>query len=345
MTPALLAISIMTFWAFSLAHPALGWTSAGPPRFAAAAGGLWLLLNFFAWMVPKWRTHIITTRGPLLGFGFAFAAALVSAGVDAFTVGAGGAALLFVWRAAVLALPFALALKRRLKPYPHSTDLVVAAFAWLLPLVPGFGGAWFTSGEGTAGLFGIGTGGRFEIGPGRLIGLGLLATYFYGARPWTAAALDWKVRQGDAAIALRMGALAALGAALGHAGATAAGIGQAGPSVQLPAGMSFWSFALFGLTLAPAAEELTFRAVLQAGVAKMLPKGVAARWRPWTGAAVAAALHALFGSFGLSAGAAAGLALGLSLAYPQVNRLLPALLAHVAAWALLYGASAAMTAI
>jgi len=46
-------------------------------------------------------------------------------------------------------------------------------------------------------------------------------------------------------------------------------------------------------------------------------------------------LHAAAGSFGLSTGAAFGLSLGIALVYIRTNRLLPAILAHGAAWAIL----------
>ncbi len=335
---ALVAIIILLIWGAVLAIPAFGWSVHDVPRWAAALFGLWLLLNFYAWMAPTWRTQIVTARGPLLGFGFAFAGALISSVADAFAVGIASALLLFLWRAILLSLPFALALNRRLRPYPHWSDFGVLLFAWLLPLVPGFDGSWFVlEGVGRVGLFAVGFGGdALHLGPGRLLGLALISTYFYGARAWTAAPLDWMLREKDAIFAVRMTVLGTVGAIVAHYTLDWVGLGAQSSWIQMPQSSAGWAFVAFGLILAPVAEELTFRGILQSGISKVAPRSLLA-WKhsALATAALVAVLHAAAGSFGLSTGAAFGLSLGIALVYIRTNRLLPAILAHGAAWAIL----------
>ena len=323
--------ALALLWALAL----FGWEeqmekAAAVHRALAAAATLWFLLNVYLWMAPSWRLSATARRGPLLGFGFAFAAAFVSTLVDGAGRGLVGGIGLFVWRLSLLAAPFALPFRIGRNPQPHPLDALVLAYALLLPHLPGLSGAWWRTPG--AGLFlGMDAGG---IGAGHLAGAALLATYFYGVRPWSAAPLDGVLRQGDP---LRAAAGAAAAAALAAACGAASG---SGVLVEPPAGLGeYLAWLLVGAGLASFLEELAVRGLLLPGLARWL------HWRSSKGGravlvGAAALLHAALGSYGLSAPAAFGLSLGLGAVNYKTPRLLPAFLAHAAALAAL-GALAA----
>lgn len=328
--PALAAFSALLLWAAVLFSPALQSAAAPPARALQVAASLWHLLSFYLWYVPAWRRHVIERRGPLLGVGFAFGAAFVSTLADASASWRWSLVALFFWRLAVYLVPFVPPLVRRLPPRPHPVDGAVVVLALLLSRIPGFDGAWFAwEGAHPGGLLGGG------IGPGSLGAPALLATYFYGVRPWTGAPLDLKARPGDG----RSAALAVLLAvAGGAAGLLVAGI----PPEGAPAGG--WELAgwlLLGLGLSALFEELAFRGIFQAGLSKMLLSGrtgLKAAAARLCAALAAAALHGVYGPFGMPRLAGFGFSLGIGWVFAVSNRYFPAALAHglglVASWAL-----------
>lgn len=308
----------------------LGWKEHFEPaaqvsRVLLSAATLWFLLNVSLWMVPSWRLSATARRGPLLGFGFAFAAALVSSLVDGTGRGVAAGAGLLLWRLALLSAPFALPFRIGRRPQPHSLDALVLAYALFLPHLPGFAGVWWTT-PGAGRFLGIDAGG---IGPGHLAGAALLTTYFYGVRPWSAAPLDGVLRPGDPA---RVAAGAAVATVLAAAlGAAFEGGAPAGPASGL---QEYLAWLLPGAGLAIFVEELALRGILFPGVPRWLG------WKSSTGrrallVAAVALLHAALGSYGLSAPAAFGLSLGIGAVNQKSPRLLPAYLAHVAALAAL----------
>ena len=267
--PQAAAVGLLLLWASLLLVPR-GWQINAPTlvgRVALGAVLLWFFLNFIFWFVPSWRASAVERRGPLLGFGFAFAAALISAVVDGVHGGVGVGAGAFFVRLGWLSLPFLLPFLVRPSPYPHLIDLGVALYALLLPYLPGFGGEWMHLPAATAaGFFGRAAGSA-TLGPGHLASIALLSTYFCGARPWTAAPLDWRPRPGDGRHALRCGAWAALGAFLGILIAVLLGGGEATPAPaagRVPA-------LVFGVTVASLFEGMVFCALLQAGFPRWLP--------------------------------------------------------------------------
>lgn len=296
-------------------------------RALLAAGTLWFLLSAYLWMAPSWRRSSIERRGPLLGFGFAFAAAFVSALIDGVDRGGLFGAALFFWRLALLGAPFALPFRIGKRPYPHLLDAVVLVYAVLLPHLPGFGGLWWRIPQGGL-ILGMSAGG---IGPGHLAAAGLLTTYFYGVRTWTAAPLDGLLRKGDIG---RAAGGAVLGLALAAAGASVLGTG---------AWLEPWSdrqaylaWLLVGAGYAAFFEELAVRGLLLAGLPHWLPKGALRS----TGARLLLVLgvalcHAALGSFGLGRAGAFGLSVGIGAVSMKAPRLLPAYLAHAVALAVI----------
>lgn len=334
--PAYAGVSILAIWAIALVIPDFFRPPAGgAPGPAWIIASLWFLLNFIAWMVPGWRERIVERRGPLLGFGYAFAAALVSAAADAFQVGAGKGAILFAVRLALLALPFILPHAMALGRYPHPLDLAVLAFAVMLPRLPVFDGLWIgLEGAGFAGFFGPSPGG---IGPGHLAGMALVTTYFYGVRAWTGAPLDWRLRPGDLRAAVENALLGALGAWIGFGLLRlTAPAGASAPLALNPAGGLLSAGILVGLTLAPLFEELVARGIVQAALAHWLPKGGRSPLRRQASLAAAVAggvlAHAALGFYGLPVSAGAGLSLGIGIGFVRKKRFLPAALGHAAAW-------------
>ena len=329
--PAAAAWGLMLLWAILLLTPQ-GWRLTAPAwagRLLQGAALLWFLLNFTLWLVPEWRRSVVRNRGPLLGLGFAFAAALVGAAVDGVVAGrfasaAGAFALRLLW----LSLPFVLPFLLR-SPYPHPADLLVLAYALALPHLPGFGGSWLARpGAPAGGFFGAFGTGAAAAGAGHLSAMALVATYFCGARPWTGAALDWTVRPGDLRHTARIAAWAAAGACIALAGTRVlAGAPGAGSPVTSAAGAAL----LFGMTVAALFESFAFHAVLQAGLTRLLPRRISARARraaDLLAPLAAAAIHAWIGLFGLAGAPGFGFALGLAYACRGVARLFPVAIGH-----------------
>lgn len=335
--PQAAAAGLLILWAGLLIFGRAQINAATPVgRAASGAALLWFLLNFIFWFVPSWRASGVERRGPLLGFGFAFAAALISAVVDGAHGGIGVGVSAFFARLVWLGLPFLLPFVVRPSPYPHLIDLGVALYALLLPHLPGFGGEWMRLAAAPAsGFFGRAAEGA-AVGAGHLAAVALVSTYFCGARPWTAAPLDWRLRPGDAKHALRCGAWAALAALLGWGVAALVAGGEASHPIDVrEAGGA--AALLFGVTVGSLFEGMFFCALLQSGIPRWLPKPAAQRFTKGSlsvvAALLAAFLHAWVGVYGLPPLAGAGFALGLALAYRGVNRMLPAVLGHAAALA------------
>lgn len=260
----------------------------------------------------------------MLGIGFAFGAAVVGTVADAPGSSAWSVLGLLVWRLAVYALPFIPPLTWRLPPRPHLADGAVVLLALLLPRLPGFQGIWFTvPGEHPGGLLFGG------LGPGSLGAPALLATYFYGARFWTAAPLDLRARSGDGRSALG-GFLLATAAAW-----VATFLGDSARPLATPAGLeTAWArlyWAVAGIGLAALFEELVFRGLIQAGIRKVWPRGRAG-WTAGVAAATAAlagaALHAIYGPFGMTRPVGFGVSLAIGAVFARSNRYFPAAAAH-----------------
>lgn len=353
-TPALVG-ALLLIWILALLSGG-SWRDQGGwvGSLVLLAGSSWFLLNIYAWWVPEWRQSIVQRRGPLLGLGYAFAAALLSAIVDAFFDGIGRGVALFFLRLVLLLIPFIAPFTVKTTPYPHRVDLAVLVYATVLPWLPGMDGTWFEFGLNPyPGLFfGEGT---LSIGPGVLVAWGLIATYFYGARTWTGAPLDLKIRRGDAKHALRTAGMALLGWAIVQAvtvvwqaavnqgpftwmqaleGVAVQGSGDGDPGHIL----ALW---VVGLAAAIPLEALVVRSVFQAGINHWVPVSwgqKAPKALSSAAAVVAAAVHALLGVYAVGRGAAAfGFALGLAWAFRRSKRFLPAYLGQAIAFALLVG--------
>lgn len=299
------------------------------------------MANFYLWMVPSWRQSVVERRGPLLGFGFAFAAAAMSAIVDALTYGTWTGVGLFLLRFLVVGIPFLLPHLIALSPYPHRVDVAVILGALLLPILPGFSGTWarfagvvepgFLSSSATVSPAGA------AIGPGHLLAFGLVTTYFYGVRFWTAAPLDWRLRSGDVkSIAKGIGA-AIVGALIGRL------VGQQGWFFDFGPALGSFESVFLWLLLGPVTvsvfEELVFRGLIQAGIPRWIPKGWASspgKAVPFVAAIIAAALHGAIGFWGLSFWPAFGFSLGIGLTFATRIRFLPTVLAHGIALTVLF---------
>lgn len=317
------ACGALILWAAALLLPQGEAVPFSFARLLQAAAVIWHLLSFYLWLVPRWRRLVIERRGPLLGVGFAFGAAFVSSIADASGMSPLALVGLFLWRLFVYVLPFVPPLAWRLPLAPHPVDGAVTLLALFLPRLPGFDGAWFNWFEANQG--GLLQGG---LGPGSLGGPALLATYFYGVRPWTAAPLDLKPRPGDG-----RAALAAL--FLGSLAAWAAGFfdeleaGRAALEATSPTLIRL-RWLLLGAGLSALAEELAFRGIVQAGLSKAFSRG-SGRWRALRRlgfALFAAALHAAYGPFGMTAVQGLGLSLAIGLMFARTPRYFPAVLAH-----------------
>lgn len=313
-------------WAAAL----LGWKEQFEPiaqvnRTLLAAATLWFLLNVALWMAPSWRLSATARRGPLLGFGFACAAALLSALVDGIARGPASGAGLFFWRFALLAAPFGMPFRIGRRPQPHPLDALVLAYALLLPHLPGFDALWWRM-PGAGRILGMSAGG---LGPGHLAGAALLATYFYGVRPWSGAPLDGLLRRGDLARSAA-GAAAAVAAA-----ALCAAASGTGALLHPPDGLGgYLAWLVAGAGYAAFVEELAVRGLLLPGAPRWL------RWKESKGrrallVAAGALVHAALGSYGLSPPAAFGLSLAIGAVNQKAPRLLPAYLAHAIALAAL----------
>lgn len=299
------------------------------PSWIATLGALWFVLNVYVWLVPKYRRLLIERRGPLLGAGFAFGAALISAVIDAFSVGLGAAAALFAVRFLFLLIPFLIPLATKLPRAPHPLDLCVFLYALLLPRFPGFGGVWLTLGGAMpahAGFFAT-------LGPGTLGAGALIVTYFFGVRWWSEVVVEWRLRPADHAPALRATALALLGAMV--FGLIAEGslrsFSGVGKSVLFGPGAAASLLAMIAIV---PVEEVFFRGILLAGLRRAPALRGSKRLRPVIEPVMAiavAALHAWWGAYALPAPAAFGLSLGIGLAALGTNRLLPSVLGHGAA--------------
>ena len=318
----IVAIAALLLWALLLVFSPAAQSLPAIRRVLLAAAALWHLLSFYLWLVPRWRHHVIEHRGPLLGIGFAFGAAFVGAAADAFRLGAVAAVGLFFLRLLVYSLPFSLPLIMRLPPRPHAVDWGVVTLSLLLPRLPGFDGSWFSwPGEIGGGLLHQG------LSPGSLGAPALLATYFYGVRPWTAAPLDLRVRPGD-------GRTVVAALLLACAGAWMTGIRAGVPwTGSMPeTGSWVWLvWLLSGAGLAALFEELAFRGLVQAGLTKRMAqgrKGWSALAAAAAAATIASVLHATYGPFGMSWRAGLGFSLGIGLAFTRSNRYFPAALAH-----------------
>lgn len=317
-------VAALAVWAAAL----FGWREAFQQAIAVHRGVLasatcWFLLNAYLWLVPSWRQSSVERRGPLLGFGFAFAAAFVSAVVDGIDRGALEGLALFAWRMGLLAAPFAAALRVGKRPYPHLLDALVVAYALLLPHLPGFGGLWWRAPDAGS-VLGMRADG---IGPGHLAAAALLTTYFYAVRPWSAAPLDGVARPGDVG---RAAAGAVLAAALAAAAGAASGPGALHGLPEATQGWLAW--LLVGAGYAAFVEELVMRGILLPGLRHGLPKGVP-RSKAVDAVLVAgvALCHAALGSYGLGAAGAFGLSIAVGAVNSRAPRFLPAYLAHAAA--------------
>lgn len=317
------ACAALLAWALVLLYPASPVAARDVPSFFRAVAVVWFLLNVYLWLVPPWRQLVIERRGPLLGFGFAFGAALISLVADAFSRGWLAALGLGAWRFLVLFLPFLPPLVARLPYRPRGIDLGVVILSLLLPILPGFQSLWFPvdlPGQG-GGLF------RSGLGPGALSAAALLWTYFYGVRFWTLAPLDFKARPGDLGAIAAASFLSLVAAVLlrwlpGE-------LGSVWP--VLPAGV--WEAAwwlLTGIGLAALFETLVFRSILQAWITQGLTRRLSKKtpMPRLLAAAAAALLHAVYGPFGLSPELGFVISLALGLVYTRSNRYFPAAVAH-----------------
>lgn len=327
-------------WAVLLLFPASPVATGSAGGVARAVVCLWHLLNVYLWLVPGWRRHVIERRGPLLGVGFAFGAAVVGAVADAFSLGATTAALTGAWRLLLYALPFVATILLRLPFRPHPLDLGVFALAACLPLVPGFDRPWVTlsPAAGSGGLLSAG------LGAGSLGGAALLWTYVSGTRFWTLAPCDLKPREGDGRSLLS--AWAAGTAAALAAGAVLFGTLLANPLAADPSAGGLWGWlewALAGPGFAALVEVLIFRVLLQSWLAKALTGrvGLSPGRAHAAAAVVTAALHAAYGPFGLGRAVGFFVSLVHGLACARSNRLFPA----AAAYALILLTLAALGAV
>ncbi len=306
---------------------------------------LWFLANAYVWLSPTLRLNLIERRGPLLGFGFAFAAALLSSVGDGLTLGFVQGVGLFFWRLLLLSLPFALPFILKPTAYPHHLDLGVVAYALALPHLPGFSGDWITLPAVThPGLFALTSAaesGGAALGVGTLSALALIGTYFYATRTWSAAPLDLRVRAGD----LRHAGLTALFAVVGWSGGVAVTalttaddvVGTLAHSVPtrdlfgLGGVAEVFTHLLMALGLAALFESVVFRGLIQSGWPYWLSRGTTSLKSgavSVVGAVVAAILHATIGVYGLGGLVSLGFALGLTFAYRRVGRLLPTATGH-----------------
>src|SRR5690625_1246207 len=167
-------------WVAGIGHAlrigSVGWLSA--------AVLIWLVYNFVPWWVLRWRLQIISKRGELLGFGYAFGAGLITALPAATAVSFGRAVGLIGLNIVLLALPFVLPFALRFLPSrPHWTDIVVATYfgslVWWWPLDVA-----------------IGTWQGVHLAP--FVAASSLVTYFIGVRYWNRTIWELNVRRGDA---------------------------------------------------------------------------------------------------------------------------------------------------
>lgn len=187
------AVASIAVWVVGIGHA----VHTGALGGLTAVVLLWLVYNFIPWWVLRWRLLIISRRGPLLGFGYAFGAGIVSA-LAADTGGLGGTLAMIGLNMVLLALPFALPFTRRFLPSrPHWTDLLVAAYfvslLWWWPL-------------DTA----IETWENVRLAP--FVAATALVTYFIGVRYWNRIVWEWNVRRRD--VGLTLAVLAIIGAIL-----------------------------------------------------------------------------------------------------------------------------------
>lgn len=187
------AVALMAVWVVGIGHA----LQTGTVPWLTGLVLLWLIYNFIPWWVLRWRLLIISRRGNLLGFGYAFGAGIISA-LAAETGGFGGTLAMMGLNVLLLALPFVLPFALRFLPArPHWTDLLVAAyfvsFVWWWPLDTAVG-AWE----------------NVRLAP--FVAATSLVTYFIGVRYWNRTIWELNVRRRD--VGLTLGILAALSAVL-----------------------------------------------------------------------------------------------------------------------------------
>jgi len=349
-TSTRVGVLLMLWWTAILFIPD-GWklTGQGVSRIAVGAAIAWYLLNFYAWMVPEWRRNFVERRGPLLGIGFAFGAACIGAVIDALLTGWPSGLAAFAWRWLLLTLPFLVPFAFRPSPYPHRLDLIVLLYALALPRIPGFDGVWATLAHSVGGGFFVGgTAGASRsvvLGPGHLAALGLIAAYFYGARAWSAAPLDWRLRSGDGLHVLRTAGFALLGVAatvmaLSVTGADPLEAMRANEALLGPGGSLAGSLSRITLALCLAApsEALVFRGLLQSGLPHWLPPRLFSgdrRLRAALALVTSVGAHVALGAYALPWPLSLGFAAGLALAYQRCQRFLPAALGQALSLALI----------